>query len=181
VNNLEQEEAKKVLDQLAREIHGIYGQHAVEAGLKTPKWEELPEPAKRISRDIARLTLTKMVEAHIEGAGLKDAPRKPVEELPKVDRHATLQLPKSWSAEEALHFVKGIGPEIEKIVSQVADAKRPNPVEKGLNRALAKVTESIALTVLQESPGLTTRLRQIVEGELMHSIVGDEGDEKEEV
>ena len=171
--SVEQKEAMAVMDVLAREIHGIYGQHAAEAGLKTPSWEDLPDKARAVSRDMAKLVVSKMQEAYDKGTKSK----------PPVEHASTVQipLPKSWSAEEALRFGKGVKPVIEDLVNgllpKLKDAKRISPIGKGLDDALSKITEEIAVEVVKENPEIRAKLRQIVEGELTRFISDD--DEKE--
>lgn len=171
MNNVEQEEAKKAIDCLAREIHGIYGQHAAEAGLRTPKWEDLPEPAKQISRDIGKLTLTKMMEAHQQGVDIKTELKK----IETVERPAiAIPLPKSWTPKDALDFIKGAKPEIEEFVHNTITAKRTSPVAKGLDAAVSRITEKVALDVMAENPEILAKIRQVVEAELMNFISGNE-------
>lgn len=162
---MEKEEAKRVLDELAREIHGIYGQHATEAGLKTPKWEELPESAKRISRDISRLVLAKMQEAYNEGKKVSleagASPPPPVQRPP--------------ASEEVLKAISDLKSEIEKIgvIRQVA----ASPIVRGLNEAVSKLTEKLALEIISENPELLSKLRQVAEAELVRFLSYDEKEE----
>lgn len=172
--NVEQEEAQKALDQLAREIHGIYGTHAAEGGFKTPKWEELPDRAKAISRDISRLVLSKMQEAYAEGR--KSTPPAPEGET-KISQPFTIPLPKSWSVEDAMKFIEGLKPRVDDVLQQISAMKSTSPIGKGLSDALSRVTEKIVIDVLADAPELMSKLRQVVEGELVRFLSGDEKEE----
>lgn len=168
-NNMEKVEAQQAIDQLAREIHGIYGQHAAEAGLKTPKWEEIPESAKGISRDISRLVLSKMQEAYTEGSKAHPLPEAKV-----------VHPVKPWDPEDLLKFVDGLKPKIDDLIERVADEKRmrPSPMGKGLDAAISRLVEKITLDVMAENPEMLVKLRQIVEGELTQ-FLSDDDDKKE--
>lgn len=171
--NVEQEEAKKIVDKLAREIHGIYGQHATEAGFKTPKWEELPDPAKGISLDMARFTLTKMQEAYSEGLKVAGE-KKHVPETP------TASPSRSWSPADISKLTEDLVPRLKGLIEHVESAKR-GPVGTGLDRAVAKLVESLALTVIQETPEMLSKIRGIVESQLNQFLAIDtDGEEKEE-
>ena len=172
--NVEQEEAQKALDQLAREIHGIYGTHAAEGGVKTPKWEELPDRAKAISRDISRLVLSRMQEADSEGR--KSAPPAPADET-KISQPFTIPLPKSWSVEDAMKLIEGLKPRVDDVLQQISAMKSTSPIGKGLSDALSRVTEKIVIDVLADAPELMSKLRQVVEGELVRFLSGDEKEE----
>lgn len=175
--SMEQEEAKRAMDGLAREVHGIYGQHAAEAGLKTPKWEELPEPAKGISRDISRLVLVKMHEAYNEGVKLGQAEKavtgaeKAVDAIEKST--VAIPLPRSWGAKEALEFVSGAKPHLEELLDKAFAAKRASPIGKGLDAAISRLTEKMAVDVFAEDPELMAKLRRIVETELARFLLSD--------
>jgi hypothetical protein len=154
--NEELEEAKRVLDQLAREVHGIYGAHAAEAGLNAPKWEELPESAKGISRDISRLILAKMQEAYNEG---KKASFK---------AEVTAPVPKSWSPDDAIRVLDAIKPKLEDIISRIGEERRTvnSPFDRGIHEAIFLFTQKLALETISESHELASKLRQAVEAEL---------------
>ena len=173
--SVEQEEAQKALDELAREIHGIYGTHAATGGLKTPKWEELPDRAKAISRDISRLVLSKMQEAYAEGKK-SSLPPAPADEA-KISQPFTIPLPKSWSVDDAIKFVEGLKPRVDDILKKISAMKSSSPIGRGLNDAISKVTEKLALDVLTETPELMSKLRQVVEGELARFLSDDEKEE----
>lgn len=165
MSNVEQEEAKKVVDELAREIHGIYGQHAAEAGLRTPKWEELPEAAKGISRDMAKFTLSKMMEIHVKSAEKKVELQAP-----------PIALPKSWTPKEALEFVDGIQPKVDAFIEKISDEKRMSPLAKGIDEALAKMTERITLGLVADDQEILARLQAIVQREL--ALLLSDGDKE---
>jgi hypothetical protein len=168
VSNVEQEEAKKALDSLAREIHGIYGQHAAESGLKTPKWEDLPEGAKMISRDIARLAFSKMVEAQLESAETR--------QIQTAERSGlNIPLPKSWSAKEAIEFVKGVKPEVDEIINRILTERIPNPVAKGIDKALEALAERTAIGIISNNDDILTKLHSTIEDEIRRLL-----DDKEE-
>lgn len=157
MSNVEQEEAKKVVDELAREIHGIYGQHATEVGLKTPKWEELSDSAKRVSRDMAKFMLLKMAEVESSRSKKTEVVEKPSLAIP---------LPKSWTKQEAVEFVKEVKPEIEGLIDKFTVSREESPVAKGIDEAIAKVTERIALGLIADDESVMEKLKSIVDAEI---------------
>lgn len=162
--NVEQEEAKKALESLAREIHGIYGQHAAEKGLTAPRWEDLPDSAKAISRDISRLVLAKMQEAYLEGR--KSAPPEPAEKQ---------RVPDAFPFALSLEKILGdLGTLASRTVDQVAGAVRRSPISLGLDAAISKVIEKVALDVISSDEALIARIREVVESELGEYFSGED-------
>jgi hypothetical protein len=178
---MEQEEAIKAMDRLAREIHEIYGKHAEQMGLHTPGWEELPDNAKAVPRSISKLVLLKMQEAYAEGSKVKGQQKeaKRAEESP-----ASTSTPTAWSTEDAAKLIERVKPLFDDTVEKMRDAKRESPFLDGLDIFIRKLSERSCETVLEENPEINNRIQRVASDYLMSFMESieraNDNDESEE-
>jgi len=173
--NVEQEEARAVMDKLAAEIHGVYIQHAERIGIKAPAWDVIPDSERGLCRDIARVIMSKVGQAYTEGQSAGKST------LPKID--VPITMPKTWTAEDAKSVVKEIAVHLAGVIDKIADLKsieNRQPVVEGIDAAIVNICEKMVFEAFEEKPELKTKLKERVVDSLMNVFFGEDEEEDPE-
>lgn len=176
MENTEKSEALAAIDVIAAEIHEEYRKVGETTGHKLPTWEDLPNEARSMSRTLARLTLSKMERVYLEAC---DKAKKGFDEK-------LAALPKPAAAPAPAPALPPIN--IEKTLDAISlkfkdalltwgETKDGNPLEQGIDNAIRKFAEKLALDVLASSPELMSKLRDSVAEALTNGLLGDKEEE----
>jgi hypothetical protein len=167
MENTERKEALAAIDVIAAEIHAEYAKVGEQTGHKLPAWENVPEEAKAMPRTLARLMLSKMERVYMEASEKAKAAVK--EETAKT-------VPKESLAEKAVVFkdlAKFVEDAVDRVMKKDAELKAPNPFEEGIDNAIRKISEKIAVDIMVGDPELQAKLKENIEEALKVGLFGD--------
>lgn len=181
MEHTERSEALNAIDVIASEIHSEYMKVAEQTGHKLASWDKIPEEAKGMCRTLARLTLSKMEKVYLEAREkiekdvTVDVNKKlRAEYEAMVSKAAPAAVPaKSLSLDDAGKFLEVIKTKVLEALTVHADLKNGNPLEQGIDNAIRKFSESLAIDVLRENPELQSKLKENVGEALMSGLLGD--------
>jgi hypothetical protein len=172
MENTERKEALAAIDIVAAEIHAEYAKVGEQTGHKLPSWEDVPEAAKAMPRTLARLMLSKMEKVYLET----------YEKMSKAAATATPAPPAAAPAKESLGdkakllegITKGVEEAVARLIDKQAVAKEGNPFAQGVDAAIKKITEKLAIDVLVADQELQDRIKEQVTKMLETGLFGDE-------
>jgi soluble cytochrome b562 len=168
MENTERKEALAAIDVIAAEIHAEYAKVGEQTGHKLPAWEDVPESAKAMPRTLARLMLSKMERVYLEASEKAKTAAK--EEAAKTAN------PKETIGEKAAAFkdlAKYVEDAVSRVMTKSEELKAPNPFEEGIDNAIRKIAEKIAVDIMVADEELQEKLKQNIAETLRVGLFGD--------
>jgi hypothetical protein len=171
MENTERKEALAAIDVIAAEIHAEYAKVGEQTGHKLPAWEDVPESARAMPRTLARLMLSKMETVYSQAFEKAKAATK--EEAAKAP-------PAKESLGEKAVVLKDLAKYVEKSVSDLMDKQAlledVNPIEDGIDSAIKKISEKMAVDILVADEELQAKLKENITEALRSGLFGDKED-----
>lgn len=168
MENTERREALAAIDVIAAEIHAEYAKVGEQTGHKLPAWENVPEEAKAMPRTLARLMLSKMERVYLEASEKAKTAAK--------DEAAKTAPPKESLAEKAgvvKELAKHVEDAVKRLMDKQADLETANPFEEGIDNAIRKISEKIAVDIMVADEDLQEKLKQNISEALRVGLFGD--------
>lgn len=170
MENTERQEALAAIDVIAKEIHEEYAKVGAQTGHKLPAWEDIPEQAKAMPRTLARLTLSKMEKVYLETVekaktAAKEEVAKSMPAKPETlgDKAVVLK-----------DLAKHVEEAVKRLMDKQADLEAPNPFEEGIDSAIRKISEKIAVDIMVGDEELQAKLKENISEALRVGLFGKE-------
>jgi hypothetical protein len=174
MENTERKEALAAIDTVAAEIHAEYAKVGEQTGHKLPAWEDVPESARAMPRTLARLMLSKMEAVYSQAT---EKARKEAAAAPPAPPAAA---PAKESLGDKAIFFENLTKLIEeaatRLIDKQADAKEGNPVNQGIDNAIRKLVEKLAVDVMVADEDLQAMLKEQITDAFKTGLFGEGGD-----
>lgn len=175
MEHTEKKEALEAIDVIAAEIHEEYRKVGAAGGHKLPAWEKLPDEARSMSRTIARLCLSKMERVYMEARD--NATKNFEEKLASLPKTAPAPAAPSKPPVDLEKTLDAISIKFKDALVSWGEAKEGNPLEQGIDNAIRKFAEKLAIDVLSGSPELMEKVRDSVAEALTRGLLGEKEEE----